>query len=62
MTTTKTHRWRFGREQTNREERSEIARALAAGRAEAYLAGQLFARMIDAETARRRARKAERTR
>jgi len=53
-------RWRFGIGQTLREERDEIRRAQMAGRAEDYIRGQMWARMIEVETARRRARKAER--
>jgi hypothetical protein len=49
-------RWRFGVGQTSREERREIVEAMAAGRSEDYMRGQQYARMIEAERERRRAR------
>jgi hypothetical protein len=49
-------RWKFGREQTLREERAEIAAAQRSGRVEAYVRGQRYAQLIEAETERRRAR------
>jgi hypothetical protein len=52
----KRSRWKFGTGQTTAQERSEINAAHAAGRTEAYAAGQEYARLIEAETARRRAR------
>ena len=40
-------RWRFGRGQTSKEERDEIAEAMASGLGEFYLRGQRWARMIE---------------
>ena len=42
-------RWRFGRGQTSKEERDEIAEAMASGLGEFYLRGQRWARMIEQE-------------
>jgi hypothetical protein len=56
----KTKRWRFGVDQTTREERAELEAAKEEGRAEQYVRGQVWSRMIEAETARRRARPANR--
>lgn len=50
-------RWSFGRGQTRSQEGREIDRAKAAGLTEPYMAGQRWARMIDAERERRRERK-----
>jgi Spy/CpxP family protein refolding chaperone len=52
--------WKFGIQQSNRQERREIRRALAAGRIDEYMERQLWARMIEAETERRRARRRRR--
>jgi hypothetical protein len=49
-------RWRFGTQQKPTQERAEIRAAQSAGRADEYMRGQTWARMIEAETARRRAR------
>ena len=49
-------RWRFGA-QSAAGEKAEIRAALKAGRAEQYIRGQRWAMLIEAETARRRARK-----
>jgi hypothetical protein len=53
-------RWRFGVEQTAREGPREVAAAQRAGRSEEDVAGQRRARLVAAETARRRARHARR--
>lgn len=50
-------RWRFGRGQTDREEKAEIESAKRAGLVWDYLEGQRWRRMIEAETERRRALK-----
>ena len=47
-------RWRFGRGQTFTEEGLEIAKAKRAGLVEAYMDGQRWAQMIDAEREARR--------
>jgi hypothetical protein len=53
-------RWKFGVDQSAREERDEIRTAVAAGRSDAYLRGQAFSRLIEQETARRQGRHAGR--
>ncbi len=55
-------RWKFGVGQTAREEAKEIKNAVAAGRADDYLRGQTGSRLVEAETARRRARHPKRQR
>jgi hypothetical protein len=47
-------RWRFGRGQSYAAEGREIAAAERAGLAEAYMQGQRWARMIEAEREARR--------
>ena len=55
-------RWRFGIGQTAREEQREIAEAMVAGRGEEYVRGQRYARLIESERERRRARHPNRDR
>lgn len=53
-------KWKFGEGQSTKQERHEIRAALREGRGEDYAAGQRGRRLIEEETARRRAVKAER--
>lgn len=55
----KRERWKFGVGQTAKQEHREIRAAQRAGRSEEYVEGQRRARLIEAETARRRARHAK---
>jgi hypothetical protein len=48
-------RWKFWN-QSIKEEREEIRRAMADGLTDCYMAGQRWAQMIEAETERRRCR------
>jgi hypothetical protein len=50
-------RWRFGKDQTSKQEKAEIRNAQAGGLELDYMKGQDWARMIEHETERRRARK-----
>jgi hypothetical protein len=47
-------RWLFGRGQSSREEKREIAEAQSAGLTDLYLQGQRWATMIEAERKARR--------
>jgi hypothetical protein len=49
--------WKFGEGQTNTEERREIAQAGEAGLEREYVTQQRWARMMEAERERKRARK-----
>jgi len=51
-----TPRWQFGVKQTHKDEQAEMNQALQTGQGEAYIRGQRYLRLIEAETARRRAR------
>lgn len=50
-------KWKFGVDQTPHEEAREIRQARNAGLSAEYMAGQRWARMVEAETERKRARK-----